>query len=201
DYKYLIFFIFSSCRSEDTVDQPDKHVTEVEGRSVELKCKYKTDSTQDDLFWYIQRANDFPKYILRRSKYGGDNGTEFQERFHSKLSSNSVPLTIKNLRVSDSAVYYCALRVGAQYHSVLILRLSLYFFQMTVSFITIPVEFMALLTLQQHPAYLILSLSLVGFYFYGFASDFGACSPTDTQDIVIVKSSPPKIKVTYIIYG
>ncbi|KAL1280620.1 hypothetical protein QQF64_015220 [Cirrhinus molitorella] len=56
------------------------------------------------------RPNDFPKYILRRSKYGGDNGTEFQERFHSKLSSDSVPLTIQDVRVSDSAVYYCALR-------------------------------------------------------------------------------------------
>ncbi|ROI53035.1 T-cell receptor alpha chain V region RL-5, partial [Anabarilius grahami] len=101
---------FTECRSEDTVDQPDKHVTEAEGRSVTLQCKYKTDSAQEDLFWYIQRANDFPKYILRRSKYGGENGTEFQERFHSELSSNSVPLTIKDLRVSDSAVYYCALK-------------------------------------------------------------------------------------------
>ncbi|KAL0152859.1 hypothetical protein M9458_051840, partial [Cirrhinus mrigala] len=89
---------------------PDKHVAAVEGRSVELKCKHKGDSAQDDLFWYIQRANDFPKYILRRSKYGGDNGTEFQERFDSKLSSDSVPLMIQDVRVSDSAVYYCALR-------------------------------------------------------------------------------------------
>ncbi len=85
-------------------------MTEVEGRSVTLQCKYKTDSTQDHLFWYIQRANDFPKYILRRSKYGGDNGTEFQERFHSILSANSVPFTIQDVRVSDSAVYYCALK-------------------------------------------------------------------------------------------
>ncbi len=85
-------------------------MTEVEGRSVTLQCKYKTDSAQENVFWYIQRANDFPKYILRRSKYGGDNGTEFQERFHSKLSSNSVPFTIQDVRVSDSAVYYCALR-------------------------------------------------------------------------------------------
>uniref|UniRef100_A0A671KFX5 Ig-like domain-containing protein n=1 Tax=Sinocyclocheilus anshuiensis TaxID=1608454 RepID=A0A671KFX5_9TELE len=87
-----------------------KHMTEVEGRSVEFKCKYKTDSAQDYLFWYIQRANDFPKYILRRSKYGGeDNDAQFQERFHSEVSSDSVPLTIKDARVSDSAVYYCAL--------------------------------------------------------------------------------------------
>ncbi|XP_048035829.1 T cell receptor alpha chain MC.7.G5-like [Megalobrama amblycephala] len=107
---FLFTLFILECRSEDTVDQPDKHVTEAEGRSVTLQCKYKTDSVQEDLFWYIQRANDFPKYILRRSKYGGENGTEFQERFHSELSSNSVPLKIKDLRVSDSAVYYCALR-------------------------------------------------------------------------------------------
>uniref|UniRef100_A0A8C1T6Y3 Ig-like domain-containing protein n=1 Tax=Cyprinus carpio TaxID=7962 RepID=A0A8C1T6Y3_CYPCA len=82
-----------------------------EGRSVTLQCKYKTDSAQEDLFWYIQRANDFPKYILRRSKYGGeDTDAQFQERFDSKVSSNSVPLTIKDVRVSDSAVYFCALR-------------------------------------------------------------------------------------------
>ncbi|KAL0152139.1 hypothetical protein M9458_052570, partial [Cirrhinus mrigala] len=85
------------CRSEDRVVQPDKHVAAAEGRSVELKCKYKGDSAQDDLFWYIQRANDFPKYILRRSKYGGDNGTEFQGRFDSKLSSDSVPLMIQDV--------------------------------------------------------------------------------------------------------
>ncbi len=85
-------------------------MTEVEGRSVTLQCKYKTDSAQENLFWYIQRANDFPKYILRKNRYGGDNGTEFQERFHSEVLSNSVPLMIQDVRVSDSAVYYCALR-------------------------------------------------------------------------------------------
>uniref|UniRef100_A0A8C1N6U7 Ig-like domain-containing protein n=1 Tax=Cyprinus carpio TaxID=7962 RepID=A0A8C1N6U7_CYPCA len=90
---------------------PEKHIAEVEGKSVTLKCKYKTALSQPELFWYIQRANDFPKYILWRNKIGTkDNNAQFQERFHSEVSSDSVPLTIKNLRVSDSAVYYCALR-------------------------------------------------------------------------------------------
>ncbi len=105
------FHVFTECRGEEHVDQPDTNITEFEGRSVTLQCKYKTTSSQPELFWYIQRANDFPKYILWRNKYGTkDNDAQFQKRFDSEVESDSVPLTIKNLCVSDSAVYYCALR-------------------------------------------------------------------------------------------
>ncbi|KAI7789963.1 TCR-alpha V segment I-11 according to annotation by Tatsuya Ota [Triplophysa rosa] len=87
----------TKCRGEEKVDQPDKQITESEGGSVTLHCKYKTASSQPDLFWYIQRVNDFPKDILRRSKYGGDNGSEFQERFQSEVKSDSVPLIIQDV--------------------------------------------------------------------------------------------------------
>uniref|UniRef100_A0A672KQT8 Ig-like domain-containing protein n=1 Tax=Sinocyclocheilus grahami TaxID=75366 RepID=A0A672KQT8_SINGR len=84
---------------DDTVDQPHKHVIKFEGESVTLDCKYTTASTSQELFWYIQRTEESPKLVLQRNSYGGgSNGTEFQERFYSE-----------NLRVSDSAVYYCAL--------------------------------------------------------------------------------------------
>uniref|UniRef100_A0A8C2EUF2 Ig-like domain-containing protein n=1 Tax=Cyprinus carpio TaxID=7962 RepID=A0A8C2EUF2_CYPCA len=108
---FLIFVLHLECRGEETVSQPERHQTELEGNSVTLNCKYSSASTAPDLFWYIQRANDILKYILRRDKFEtGETDTEFQERFHSKLSSDSVPLTIQDVRVSDSAVYYCALR-------------------------------------------------------------------------------------------
>ncbi|KAI7789962.1 TCR-alpha V segment II-24 [Triplophysa rosa] len=116
--KLVIFtLICYECLGEEKVDQPDKQITESEGGSVTLHCKYKTASSQPDLFWYIQRVNDFPKDILRRSKYGGDNGSEFQERFQSEVKSDSVPLIIQDVCVSDSAVYYCALKPTVTKHT------------------------------------------------------------------------------------
>uniref|UniRef100_A0A672Q1C7 T-cell receptor alpha/delta variable 31.0 n=1 Tax=Sinocyclocheilus grahami TaxID=75366 RepID=A0A672Q1C7_SINGR len=96
---------------DDTVDQP-LHVSEFEGESVTLDCKYTTASPSQELFWYIQRTDESPKLVLQRNSYGGGiNGTEFQERFYSEVKpSKSVPLIIQRLRVPDSALYYCALR-------------------------------------------------------------------------------------------
>uniref|UniRef100_A0A3B1JV13 Ig-like domain-containing protein n=1 Tax=Astyanax mexicanus TaxID=7994 RepID=A0A3B1JV13_ASTMX len=89
---------------------PVRDVTRSEGTSVTLECNYQTSSTSADLFWYIQRSHDFPKYILKRNTYSaGDNGTEFHERMSSAVQSTSVPLSIQKLSVRDSAVYYCAL--------------------------------------------------------------------------------------------
>lgn len=104
--------VLPGCQSEDSVDQPLKHVTEFVGELITLDCKYTTSSQSQELFWYIQRANESPKLVLQRNSYGGGvNGTEYQERFHSEVKpSKSVPLMIQRLRVSDSAVYYCALR-------------------------------------------------------------------------------------------
>jgi len=104
--------LLPGCQSEDTVDQPLKHVTGFEGELITLDCKYTTVSTSQELFWYVQKTDESPKLVLQRNSYGGGvYGTEFQERFFSEVkASKSVPLIMQSLRVSDSAVYYCALR-------------------------------------------------------------------------------------------
>uniref|UniRef100_A0AAY5KC85 Ig-like domain-containing protein n=1 Tax=Esox lucius TaxID=8010 RepID=A0AAY5KC85_ESOLU len=93
---FLIFLV--ECRGEE--------VTVTEGGQITLTCRYETDCSSTYLFWYQQRANDKPKYMLSRFKTGTG------ERFYANLSitTKSVPLMIQGLQLSDSAVYYCALR-------------------------------------------------------------------------------------------
>uniref|UniRef100_A0A6Q2WSU2 Ig-like domain-containing protein n=1 Tax=Esox lucius TaxID=8010 RepID=A0A6Q2WSU2_ESOLU len=85
----------------------------IEGKTKTLSCTFETTSLSPDLFWYKQQGNGNPLFMMRRDKFSpGETATEFKERFHAILdiTAKSVPLTIKKLQLSDSAVYYCALR-------------------------------------------------------------------------------------------
>uniref|UniRef100_A0A8C4GJX5 Ig-like domain-containing protein n=1 Tax=Dicentrarchus labrax TaxID=13489 RepID=A0A8C4GJX5_DICLA len=97
----------------DNVLQPKGDVTATEGEEVTLDCQYNSSSTSNYLFWYKQDGNNSPKFILSRiQRDEGTTADEFKERFSSTLdsTSRSVPLKIQKLQLSDSAVYYCALR-------------------------------------------------------------------------------------------
>ncbi len=101
--------------SQDGVEQKTRVRTVYEGGSVIINCTYRTQLTQT-LFWYQQKVNRVPKYMLQRVGKIGVEDKEFKDRFiaHINTSSKSVPLIIKNLCVSDSAVYYCALRIAVR---------------------------------------------------------------------------------------
>uniref|UniRef100_A0A8C9SNF0 Ig-like domain-containing protein n=1 Tax=Scleropages formosus TaxID=113540 RepID=A0A8C9SNF0_SCLFO len=84
-----------------------------EGESVTLSCKYSTNSDNVYLYWYRQNSNQAPQYLLykgARSYSSMEHSTN--KRFKCTTSRDSTQLTIEALTMSDTAVYYCALRVA-----------------------------------------------------------------------------------------
>uniref|UniRef100_A0A8C2I6E2 Ig-like domain-containing protein n=1 Tax=Cyprinus carpio TaxID=7962 RepID=A0A8C2I6E2_CYPCA len=102
-----VFFItyFWGCDSLDSVEQNTTVQTAVEGATVTVSCQYETTDRSPNFYWYQQKVNGVPKGML--SKFGFH-----KERFSGDLNtiSKSFPLTIQDVHVSDSAVYYCALQ-------------------------------------------------------------------------------------------
>ncbi|XP_039510551.1 uncharacterized protein LOC120465044 [Pimephales promelas] len=96
----LIFFAFNFYGSfgKDTVNQPSETQTGTEGQQVTLSCEYETLQTAPYLFWYIQRSDGLPEYILMKYKFGSSSSSEFEDRFDARLDSNSVILTIQDFR-------------------------------------------------------------------------------------------------------
>ncbi|TRZ04260.1 hypothetical protein DNTS_029944 [Danionella cerebrum] len=97
------------CNSEDKVYQQTRLASASEDNTVRLDCSYQTSFSNPTLFWYQQKPTGIPRLILRKFSITGFTEADFMERFQVNLNKTSVPLTIKDLHVSDSAVYYCAL--------------------------------------------------------------------------------------------
>uniref|UniRef100_A0A673J8Z7 Ig-like domain-containing protein n=1 Tax=Sinocyclocheilus rhinocerous TaxID=307959 RepID=A0A673J8Z7_9TELE len=86
----------------------------VEGESVTLSCTYDTSSSYVYLYWYRQYPNTEPQYLLWKGARSNGGEHKIEQRFRPATSQTSTELTIDSVTLSDSALYYCALRVEAQ---------------------------------------------------------------------------------------
>uniref|UniRef100_A0A8D0DGY9 Ig-like domain-containing protein n=1 Tax=Sander lucioperca TaxID=283035 RepID=A0A8D0DGY9_SANLU len=118
-----MFSYSPECKGEDRVIQPTGDVITTEGETVTLGCTFETTTGSPTLFWYKQEVNDYPKYMLKCFSKTADKSPEFQnDRFDAKINKTSVPLKFQKLQLSDSAVYYCALRPTTQGGAKLLLN-------------------------------------------------------------------------------
>uniref|UniRef100_A0AAV2K020 Ig-like domain-containing protein n=1 Tax=Knipowitschia caucasica TaxID=637954 RepID=A0AAV2K020_KNICA len=110
----LLVLLSSSpeCNGQDTVKQAAGEARVREGHTHTLTCNFTTTDRFPDLFWYKQEGQGAPKYMMWRYKGGSwHNSPEFDEsKFGAELVGNSLSLKMEAVDVTDSAVYYCALR-------------------------------------------------------------------------------------------
>ncbi len=96
----------------EPVEGTEKSSKETE--NVKLSCSYSTSSENVWLYWYRQYPNGEPQYLLLKGARSYSSEHTSDDRFQSTTSRTSTELTITDGRLSDSALYYCALRVVAQ---------------------------------------------------------------------------------------
>uniref|UniRef100_A0A671PBW2 Ig-like domain-containing protein n=1 Tax=Sinocyclocheilus anshuiensis TaxID=1608454 RepID=A0A671PBW2_9TELE len=101
--------MITGCDSLDSVEQNTTVLTALEGAVVTISCQYETTDILPIFFWYQQKVNGAPEFMLDKFD---NHAIHFKERFSGDLNtiSKSFPLTIQDVSVSDSAVYYCALQ-------------------------------------------------------------------------------------------
>ncbi len=79
-----------------------------------LSCTYETNNNYILLYWYRQYPNKEPEYLLWKGARTRSSEEAIPDGFQSTTSQSSTELIIKSVTLSDSALYYCALRVVAQ---------------------------------------------------------------------------------------
>uniref|UniRef100_A0A3B3Q5U3 Ig-like domain-containing protein n=1 Tax=Paramormyrops kingsleyae TaxID=1676925 RepID=A0A3B3Q5U3_9TELE len=97
--------------SGDNIEQKEKELFKEEGETASLECTFSTSSTNYYIYWYRQYPGTAPEFLLFRGTY--DYTAEFaKRRFSSNADKTSgrASLSILEVHLGDSAVYYCALQ-------------------------------------------------------------------------------------------
>ncbi|CAK7316774.1 T cell receptor alpha variable 9-2 [Vulpes lagopus] len=92
----------------DSVNQTEGQVTLSEDAFLTINCTYSTIGSPT-LFWYVQYLGEGPQLLLKAL---ADKAKGSNKGFEATLDKTSRSFHLKkgSVQLSDSAVYYCALR-------------------------------------------------------------------------------------------
>uniref|UniRef100_A0A8C4S3A5 Ig-like domain-containing protein n=1 Tax=Erpetoichthys calabaricus TaxID=27687 RepID=A0A8C4S3A5_ERPCA len=124
----FIILLYSLKCYGDSVTNTEKDVSSREGRAVTLNCSYSTTDSYPILNWYRRYPNQAMQFILykgARSSSANYKADFAHARFSSTTGQYSTQLQISDLSLSDSAIYYCALRPTVLYSAQALNKISL----------------------------------------------------------------------------
>jgi hypothetical protein len=79
------------------------------GEEVSLDCSYETSLSAYYLFWYKQLPSGEMNFLISQHS-GSGNARRGRYSVHFQKSVNRISLIISDLKLEDSAKYFCTLR-------------------------------------------------------------------------------------------
>ena len=107
----LLFFLLEWSH-QDKVEQLDPVIKVKEENDVTLTCALETSNSSPYVYWYSQQPGKAPVYMLHLIGENVQRNTDLNDRVSSKFDkkNKTSELTISNTLISDSAVYFCAMK-------------------------------------------------------------------------------------------
>ncbi|KAI5627259.1 hypothetical protein C0J50_13181 [Silurus asotus] len=113
-YTPLILTVVTAGSFADKIGPTDADANKKETETVTLKCSYETNNEMIWFYWYKQKPNSAPQFSLYKDAglWEGSGSTPTDTRLEAETNRYTTELTIRGLKLSDSALYHCALHVG-----------------------------------------------------------------------------------------
>ena len=99
---------FAALASMNSINPESPEENVAEGRNFSLTCKYEGNIY--NIQWYRQYQRSRPEFLLYITEDGLIHPTDSDFSAHIKKTDKRVELKMLSAKVTDSAVYYCALR-------------------------------------------------------------------------------------------
>ncbi|XP_067330827.1 uncharacterized protein [Channa argus] len=99
---------FAAMGSMNSINPQSTKEVVAEGRNIKLTCKYE--GSIYNIQWYRQYQRSRPEFLLLITETGSIHPPDSDFSAHIDKTEKRVDLEIISAKVSDSAVYYCALQ-------------------------------------------------------------------------------------------
>ncbi|KAL7386748.1 hypothetical protein ABVT39_012793 [Epinephelus coioides] len=106
-YLFLLFFHFIALGSMNSIKPQTTEEHVAEDTNINLTCKYE--GAIYNIQWYRQYQRSRPEFLLSITEGGSIYPTDSDFSAHIDKTEKRVDLEINSAKVTDSAVYYCAL--------------------------------------------------------------------------------------------